>query len=91
MPEEIKDVIHTKEERELGLKLVNKYSKDASGLFDAYLASIAHIEKERHTMTLEEYKKKRDPYWKKYQEDDKALYDEYVENAEALGYRLKVI
>lgn len=91
MPIENVELIHTAEERELGMKLLDKYKHASYKLDQEYYSRLPELEKIRLKEGHEAYMKARKPHWEAYQKADKELYDHFVEGAEALGYRLKAI
>jgi hypothetical protein len=87
MPVEIKDTQSTKEERTLGMKLLDKYSHSSYLLLRDYL----EIETKLRELPHDEYMAKRKPYWLKYKKSDDALHEKFLDDAEALGYNLRSI
>lgn len=88
MPIEVKETVRTKEERDLGIKLLDKYRREQNILFDEYCQMHAEFLKIRGEQGVEVYEKLRRPVWNKYKEESKKLYDDFVADAEVLGYSL---
>lgn len=89
MPEEIKNYQFSEEERAMGTKILDAYSKANTILFNNYIEFHNNLlaKKLPHT----EYMKKRFANWEEYKKKEVELHEQFVDDCETLGFKLRAL
>jgi hypothetical protein len=89
MPEEIKDYQFSEEEREMGTKLLDTYNKATIALFNNYIQF--HDLLLAKNLTHSDYMKKRFANWTEYKKKDDELHEQFLDDCETLGFKLRAL